>query len=311
MARDDVYGTGENSKAKTNWGGVAGGILGMAAPLLGRVFADSDDRRQLKQQKALNAQQVESQKEMAQYNHGMQLDMWEKTGYGAQKKQMEDAGLNSALLYGGGGGGGQTVGGMGGSGASGGSAADAAATQNAGTQSGMAMMQGAMMKAQIENINANTAKTKVDAAKTAGVDTENVAAATGLLNTSNKLKTIEANVAEATYQETIERVMAESTKAMNDAAIGTVDASVARLTKDERIEQIKQSLKQTVETVRNAKKAGNLMEAETVIKQFEAELTKQGIAPGSPWFVKILSNLLDGVGLGLQKGVDSVKTVIK
>lgn len=293
------------------WKEVVGGVLGMAAPIVGRAFADSDDRRQLKQQKALNAQQVESQKEMAQYNHGMQLDMWEKTGYGAQKKQMEDAGLNSALLYGGGGGGGQTAGGMGGSGASGGSAADAASTSNANTAKGMAMMQSAMMAAQVDNLKANTEKTKVDTAKTAGVDTENIKAQIGLTNTANRLKTIEANVAESTYQETVERVMAESSKAMNDAAIGAVDASVARLTKDERIEQIKQSLNQTIETIKNAKKQGNLMEAETVVKKFEADLTKQGIAPGSPWFVKILSNLLDGVGLGLQKGVDSVKTVIK
>ena len=88
-----------------DWIAPAAGVVGMGLNLLTQ---GSQDRRQLKQQKELNKQQVESQKEMADYNYNNQLRMWEATGYGAQKKQMMDAGINPALMYGGAGSGGST-----------------------------------------------------------------------------------------------------------------------------------------------------------------------------------------------------------
>jgi len=42
----------------------------------------------------------------------------------------------------------------------------------------------------------------------------------------------------------------------------------------------------------NAKKLGNLRDAELILKRFEGNLTKQGISPNSPWYVKILGDLL-------------------
>ena len=44
-----------------------------------------------------------------EYNQKLAKDMWEYTGYGNQKKQMEEAGLNPGLMYGQGGGGGQST----------------------------------------------------------------------------------------------------------------------------------------------------------------------------------------------------------
>ena len=52
--------------------------------------------------------QVKAQKQLTDYNAQKQLEMWEKTGYGSQKEQLERAGMNAALMYGMGGGGGQT-----------------------------------------------------------------------------------------------------------------------------------------------------------------------------------------------------------
>ena len=53
--------------------------------------------------------QVEAQKQLTDYNMKKQLELWEATGYEAQKKQIEKAGLNPGILYGRSGAGGQTT----------------------------------------------------------------------------------------------------------------------------------------------------------------------------------------------------------
>ncbi len=58
--------------------------------------------------------QQQRQMELNQQGHDLQMDMWNKTNYGAQLQHMKDAGLNPALMYGMGGGGGATTGSQGG-----------------------------------------------------------------------------------------------------------------------------------------------------------------------------------------------------
>ena len=85
----------------------------------------------------------------------------------AKVKQLQEAGLSTALMYGNGGGGG-------------GSAAATTASQGSGAggqqgktpQSAIEGAQLGLMLAQIKNLNADAEKKKVEAAKTAGVDTE-------------------------------------------------------------------------------------------------------------------------------------------
>lgn len=50
-----------------------------------------------------------------------------------------------------------------------------------------------------------------------------------------------------------------------------------------------------------AKKLGNLRDAETALKQFEVNLTKQGIPPNSPWYYKIIGDVLQKI-LGFDLG---------
>lgn len=145
--------------------GQAAGAAGSAAAggIIGQVFAGANDRRQIRQQKKLN----ELQKGMTEFNMQKQLEMWEKTGYGATKKQMEEAGLNPALMYGmGGGGGGQSTN------------VNTAQSQNAPSGGGemiAAMGMGLnmqLMKSQINLQNSQAEKNRIEAAKTAGVDTQ-------------------------------------------------------------------------------------------------------------------------------------------
>ena len=73
---------------------------GIATQIGNQIFAEFNQRRELRgQKKALEQQNAAA------------MDIWEKTNYKAQMGQLEKAGLNPGLIYGMGGGGGGTVGG--------------------------------------------------------------------------------------------------------------------------------------------------------------------------------------------------------
>ena len=59
----------------------------------------SHDNEQLEQQQKLQDLQIKGNKQMIDYSSEMQRKMWEYTNYGNQRKQMENAGLNPALMY--------------------------------------------------------------------------------------------------------------------------------------------------------------------------------------------------------------------
>ena len=63
------------------------------------AFGLNYDKKQLKQQQKLQDLQIKGNKEMINYSSEMQRKMWEYTNYGNQRKQMENAGLNPALMY--------------------------------------------------------------------------------------------------------------------------------------------------------------------------------------------------------------------
>lgn len=87
---------GQGMGAQAASGGV-GAILGLA-------LEGHNDRRQIRQQRELGKLQLGFDKEMTDYSFQKQLQMWKDTNYKAQVEQMEEAGLNPALLYGMGGG---------------------------------------------------------------------------------------------------------------------------------------------------------------------------------------------------------------
>lgn len=151
---------------KINAGGILEGAANTAlGGLFGLAFGGIQDRRQVRQQRKLQELQIAGQKEMMDYGMAQQLEMWEKTNYGAQVEQLEKAGLNPGLIYGMGGGGGTTTG------SAQGNVTGATATQAGGGELAMGLQLG-MMKAQMDLVKAQTEKTKVEAEKTAGVDTK-------------------------------------------------------------------------------------------------------------------------------------------
>lgn len=141
------------------------GLMGLGAAL-GIGTGAINDKRQIKQQEKLQAMQIKGNKELTDYQMNKQLQMWKDTNYSAQMDELRKAGLNPGLIYGMGGGGGQTTGTPG----AGVSGADAPK----GGGEIMAGMGLAMQKAQIDLMQAQAEKTKVEATKIGGPDTDNV-----------------------------------------------------------------------------------------------------------------------------------------
>lgn len=135
---------------------------------MGLLLQNTMDRRQLRQEEKLQKLNIQGQQQMTNFNVGKQLQMWKDTSYGAQKEQMQKAGLNPGLMYGMSGGGGQTAGISAGQVPSGGAPKGGGEVMGMMSQA-MAAQQLSLLKAQKENIDADTANKQSTTGKT---DTE-------------------------------------------------------------------------------------------------------------------------------------------
>lgn len=148
------------------------GQLGMIAAGAGMGFIQ--DLWAQKLNKDAERRNVNNSKQLMDYQFQKQLEMWQKTGYGAQMKQLKEAGLNPGLLYGMSGGGGQTAG-------SGGATAGMGNVQSQlGSHLGMGIQAG-LMEAQKRVLESQAALNNAQATKTAGVDTEKAGSEIDLL----------------------------------------------------------------------------------------------------------------------------------
>lgn len=156
-------------------GGLTGGVGGLVSGAIGGLGSLMGIGRR-KEKKAREAEEREHQrqleymglqakynKEQAKYSTELSKEMWDYTNFENQKKHLEAAGLNPALLYGQGGGGGSAAGG--------GAAAGVGLPSSTGV--GMAI-QWEQMEAQKELAKAEAAKTNAEAAKLMTTDTENI-----------------------------------------------------------------------------------------------------------------------------------------
>lgn len=228
-------------------GGVFGQIVGTG---LGMLTSSFNDARQRKLSRYLAEMNKRDQMAMAKFNQGMALEMFEKTGYGAQRKQMEAAGLNPGLMYGGAGGPGTTQG------AAPSQVSSQGATPVNPGEFGMAIHSTAemmMLKAQIENINADTKLKETEATKKAGVDTENVQAGTqnliaktnneivdnAILKYQEKIAQIEARVKDNTELDTVNAIRLANEETVEEIRSKRAEANIKTDTQEEVIKQIK------------------------------------------------------------------------
>lgn len=235
---------------KTIWnqalGSAASTTFGTA---LGMIFGKSQDKRQINQQRKLQDLQIEGEEKMLGIQAAKEYDMWKKTGPVGQVDQYEQAGLNPALMYGMGGGGGQSMGGgapqpTGGQAPQGGREVQDAI--------GMAL-QLQMLRAQKENIEANTNKTNIEAGKTAGVDTakveteiqsltqgiQNAQAIEQLTKAQTRMVNLQNELTGRTMEDRIEMVNYETKRACQEAQQAVNNTNVSDATIQDKIKIIK------------------------------------------------------------------------
>ena len=156
-------------------GGLTGGVGGLVSGAIGGIGslfgigsrkekkAREAEEREHQRQLEYMGLQAQYNKEQAKYSTELSKEMWDYTNYENQKKHLEAAGLNPALLYGQGGGGGSAAGG--------GAAAGVGLPSSTGVGMGI---QWETMEANKELAKAQAAKTNAEAAKLMTTDTENV-----------------------------------------------------------------------------------------------------------------------------------------
>jgi len=117
------------------------------------AFQPMKNRQQLNQARKLQQLELQGATALGDYNYGKQMQMWQDTNYPAQVEQMQKAGLNIGLMYGGSGQGGTTqslgAGKVGGQGAG-------TASPMMGQVNPMLLEQMKNVKATTENVNADT-----------------------------------------------------------------------------------------------------------------------------------------------------------
>ena len=203
---------------------------------IGGAMSAKDAKRQhqydLEKMATQHGYNIESQKLGQQFNK----EMWDYTNYENQKKHLEAAGLNPALLYGMSGGGGATA-----AGAQGMGAGIASGHEMGIKQQGRGMgLQAAAIASQIDLNNSQAEKNRAEAEKTAGVDTDiqNANIEYIIAQTSNekvKKGLIYANTRLLDAQEELQRTSVDYTKQKTDEIrwnIKLIEKEVDRLAKE-------------------------------------------------------------------------------
>lgn len=277
------------------WAALAGQGMQQAGKLddhmWGTIFAKSQDKRQLRQQKKLQALAIEGQKEMNDYNSQLALQMWKDTNFGAQMQQMKEAGISPGYIYGQSGSGGTTMGAGSGSPISQGQAPT-------GDAYGMAMQTGsmrAMAAAQQGLIEAQAKKTNIEADKLAGVDTKQTEAeiaktiqdtANAKLqneyqNYQNTIASVEAEIKQKTMEEAIDTIAYANQKLAGEAQSAMSDGIIKNATAQNVIEQSR------LNTIEQQVRIGAIKQGIKVdqaqIKKISAEIAKMSEDVRAKW----------------------------
>lgn len=220
-------------------GAVTGGIGSIVSGglgLLGGLFKKNNNG--LKNQQKLMQQAWEYEKEGMglQYNYGQQaadaeykrnLQMWKDTNFGAQRAEMEDAGLSVGLMYGNGGG--QAA-----------STAGGTATQPSGAKTNpveVALQQESLglqlkqIEAQNRLANAEATKTIAEANKIAGVDTEGQELQNKWQEIENRIQTSRESI----EQSNIKAAAANANKAIEDWKMSVLERKYLDNVQEERV----------------------------------------------------------------------------
>lgn len=264
----------------------AGGAIGGAMTEgMGLLMQPLMNQQQQQNQQVLINQQEQANEKLSAYNYGQQYDMWLKTNYPAQVQQLEQAGLNPALLYAKGGPGGTT--GTPTSGAGMGIAPGTNANQTAQTiqaSQGMALQQ-QLQQAQIKEIESQANLNNTQAKKQGGIDTD--VAAQQLDNMRQQfdntkldmtLKNIQNYVQQSTMQDAMEYIRAQAKEAINQVQITANQKQISNETINSAITTIQQqAISATIHNTLTKAQIDNT-QADTIMKQQNVQKMLNDIA---------------------------------
>ena len=170
-------------------------LLGMVAD---GVQGHQNERRNYRNEREMMQKQYGNQRMLNQQGHDLQMDMWNKTNYGAQVGHMKDAGLNPALMYGSAGQGG-TTGSQGG-----GSASKGSSQMNKGMDISNMLMgkQAELLDAQKQKTEAETRNIKGETPESLGrieklgAEAKNIIQKTLNLKTDNEIGKVQKGLLE-------------------------------------------------------------------------------------------------------------------
>lgn len=248
-------------------GAVTGGIGSIVSGglgLLGGLFKKNNNG--LKNQQKLMQQAWEYEKEGMglQYNYGQQaadaeykrnLQMWKDTNFGAQRAEMEDAGLSVGLMYGNGGG--QAA-----------STAGGTATQpnapktnpvEAALQQQSLGLQLKQIEAQNRLANAEATKTIAEANKIAGVDTKGQELQNKWQEIENRIQTSRESI----EQSNMKAAAANADKAIEDWKMSVLDREYLDKIQEDRVTRF-------VSEIAKIQKEGSLAESATDVNYYTA-----------------------------------------
>jgi hypothetical protein len=222
----------------------AGGVIGGGA---GLFMGGLQNQQQQNQNSALIQQQLEAQKNMAQFNQGLQMQMWDYTNYENQVKHMEAAGINPALLYGKGGGGSATTGSVNSNVSQ--QSSQSGGSGMAGLQMGLGLQ---LQQAQVKLVEAQAQKAQAEADAKRGWEKGNTEADTTNKQTQNALmqidmtsKNLQNEILSANKENLIAITNQQLLKLEAEVDKTRADASVAQGTVQTRIDQQKADLIKT------------------------------------------------------------------
>lgn len=240
---------------------LTGGVVGGALGLLGNLFGGGGpSKKELMQQ----AWEYEKEGMGLQYNYGQQaadaeykrnLQMWKDTNFGAQRDEMEKAGLSVGLMYGNGGGQAASTAGGDGMQPSGPkmNPVEAALQQQA---MGLQLKQ---IEAQNKLANAETAKTLAEANKIAGADTKGQELQNKWQEIENRIQTSRESI----EQSNMKAAAANADKAVEDWKIAVLNREYLDKTQEERVTRL-------VSEIAKIQKEGSLAESATDVNYHTA-----------------------------------------
>ena len=241
-------------------GAVTGGIGSIVSGglgLLGGLFKRNNNGFKNQQKLMQQAWEYEKEGMGLQYNYGQQaadaeyrrnLQMWKDTNFGAQRQEMENAGLSVGLMYGNGGG--QAA-----------STAGGTATQPNAPKTNpveVALQQESMglqlkqIEAQNRLANAEATKTIAEANKIAGVDTKGQELQNKWQEIENRIQTSRESI----EQSNMKAAAANADKAIEDWKMAVLDREFLDKTQEDRVTRL-------VSEIAKIQKEGSLAESAT------------------------------------------------